>query len=133
MPLNDEKDLVRQIQKLQSQRRMVQDYQALQVEISEAKEYVATLRKAIQSQAHQIRQNRLLLQTLMTAQQLECQIEELQSMKLLCPANRVGRVIGKDGGNVKMLKEKHRVQIDLVKRVSGGVDSHCWPGASRTR
>ena len=39
MPLNDEKEIVRQIQKLQTQRRTIVELKEIQVETAEAKEY----------------------------------------------------------------------------------------------
>lgn len=113
LSLAEEKALLRRIHSLEAARCVCNTYTAADVAIRCEKALTASLRGSLQSQTQQIAALRDTLQTTRTARKLGCDVAELQKVLVDCPPAQLGRVIGKDGSNVRAWMQKYGVTIDV--------------------
>ena len=126
MSLADEKAILKEIYKAERTKRSVQDCQTHDDRIKAKKARVAEMRNSLQIMRKDIESLRADVSLTRTAVQVGCSKESLLGMKLACPADKLGGIIGKKGSNVKQLMEKASVRVDIVEsdiRLLGSLES----------
>lgn len=86
------------------------------------------MRQSVQALGDTISDRRMKLGVVQTAHDLDCSVEELVGMKIDCPTDKLGQIIGKNGKKVKELMNKTNVVVDIERRqgavrVIGTVDA----------
>ena len=77
---------------------------------------MSNLRVELKQIGARISELRTELSMLQKANQLGCTTEELLGMKVDCPQEKLGMLIGKNGQTVKQLQEKENVSIDVARQ-----------------
>lgn len=116
MPLSQERDILKQINKLQQQKQKSETFQAYDSTIKEHRAKTNELRDALRSHNAIIQQLRIEHQTLTTAVDLGCHVKDLVGQKLDCPQEKIGPVIGKKGKNIQSIQTSSNVNIDVQKK-----------------
>lgn len=111
--LSEEKLLLKKINAGERDRRQLQDFLDQDKKIQVKKEQVGELRKVIQPLTDQIAALEKLAARARLAARLGCKVEELEKKEIECPADKLGKVIGKGGANIKKIEEKAGVSLDV--------------------
>jgi polyribonucleotide nucleotidyltransferase len=129
MSLADEKQILKKIYKLEKLKSQIKEWEEHDRQIKERKAMALTLREVLKEEGTVISEMRTELSILKTASELGCEhVKDLLGKKVSCPTEKLGKVIGKDGKNVKQLMKNANVTVDIDReegnlRVVGSLDS----------
>jgi polyribonucleotide nucleotidyltransferase len=113
MPLKEEKEILKQISKAERTKREVQEFETYDKAIKGRKVKVAELRESLKTLDTSSRALRTEVSLSNTAKKFNCNLEDLLGMKIRCPKNKIGNVIGKKGSVLKEIMEKSNVSVDV--------------------
>jgi len=120
MELKDEREILKQINRLEKTKRQVEEFEVYDQKIKDRKAKTATLRESLKIVGATVSTLRIEHYVRKSAEQLGCNVEELLGMKLDCPENKIGSLIGKKGSTMKQIMEKAKVNVD-INRHDGNV------------
>ena len=126
MSLAEEKGILKDIHKAEKAKRAVEEFQLHAERIKAKKARVAEMRSSLQTMRFDIDLLRAEISVTKTARQVGCSKETLLGMKLDCPLDKLGNIIGKKGVHVRQLMEKASVQVDIVQskiRLLGAIEN----------
>lgn len=115
MSLAAEREILKQIYKLNQARRQMGEFVQHDQQIKDKKTAVTTLRESLKEQRAGISELKLEVATVSTAVTLGCEVKDLLGKKVDCPAEKIGNVIGKMGKNVQNLMSTTNVSVDIVR------------------
>jgi polyribonucleotide nucleotidyltransferase len=116
MTLTEERDILKQINKLQQQKLKSDEFQAYDGKIKEHRAMTSQLRDSLRQQTTVIQELRVEFNTMTTAADLGCHIKDLVGQKVDCPTEKIGPVIGKKGKNIKSIQTEANVAIDVQRK-----------------
>jgi polyribonucleotide nucleotidyltransferase len=119
--LPQEREILKKINKLNIQKRKIQEFQKYDKAIKQKKNTVSQLRSTLKDQRTSIQNVRRELSAVSTAVQLGCQIQDLLGKKLECPTDKIGYVIGKNGRHIQQLQQQNHVNVQIVKKSHGDI------------
>jgi len=118
LPLAEEKALLRQMQVIQKEKRSLDECDRHERKIQQQKDEIDRLRGIYRQKLEAISELDTMLAKVQLAQKLDCSPNDLKSRSVLCPKERLGQVIGKNGANVRLIEETTGIQIDVDKEES---------------
>jgi polyribonucleotide nucleotidyltransferase len=113
MPLKEEREILKQISKAEKIKREVQAFEAYDKTIKSRKVKVAELRESLKTLSATSSALRTEVSLSNTAKKFSCNVEDLLGMKIGCPKDKIGNVIGKKGSVLKDIMEKSNVNVDV--------------------
>jgi polyribonucleotide nucleotidyltransferase len=113
--LSEEREILKKINKLNLQKRKVQEFEKYDQAIKEKKNTVSKLRNTLKEHRSNIQNLQKELSAVSTAVQLGCQVQDLLGTKLECPTDKIGSVIGKNGRHIQLLQQQNHVNVEIVK------------------
>lgn len=116
LPLSEEKAILRQIDTVNRIKRQLGEYNKHQAEIKEKKTELDGLRASLQCTAAAISELDTALSKVELAKRLSCAPSDLKSIVIDCPKDKLGKVIGKNGANMRQIEENTGAQVDLDKK-----------------
>mmetsp|Transcript_24816 Transcript_24816/g.54113 ORF Transcript_24816/g.54113 Transcript_24816/m.54113 type:complete len:1287 (+) Transcript_24816:129-3989(+) len=114
LPLSEEKAILKQIDGIKRAKRQLGEYNRHQTEIKEKKTELDALRASLRLTAEAISELDSALSKVELAKRLSCAPSDLKSIIIDCPQDKLGRVIGKNGSNIRQIEERTGVQISLA-------------------
>jgi rRNA processing protein Krr1/Pno1 len=120
MPLKEEREILKHIGKAEKTKREVQEYETYDKGIKERKAKVVELRESLKTLNATAGSLRTEVSLSNTAKKFSCNVEDLLGMKVGCPKNKIGNVIGKKGSVVKNIMETSNVSV-VVDRDYGNI------------
>lgn len=128
MPLAEEREILKQIARVQKKKREVELFENYDAQFKEKKAQVLELRETLKNLRNNITNLRAELDLSKMAETAGCSKDEIVCMKLECPQDKMGKVIGKKGSNVKQLSQKTHVAVDINRkqgdiRITGALDN----------
>lgn len=115
MSLGEEKDILRQINKLQQQKIKLDEFNTFDAKVKHHRAMTGQLRDSMRNQNATISALRTELNTIATAVELGCHVKELVGTKLECPTDKIGPIIGKKGKNLQSIQSSSHVTIDVQR------------------
>jgi polyribonucleotide nucleotidyltransferase len=116
MTLTEERDVLRQINKLQQQKQKSDAFQAYDEKIKKCRATTNQLRDSLRQLTTMTQELRVELNTMTTAVDLGCHVKDLVGQKVDCPTDKLGPVIGKNGKNIKSIQTGANVSIDVQRK-----------------
>jgi exosome complex RNA-binding protein Rrp4 len=116
MTLTEEREILKQINKLQQQKLKSDEFQAYDGKIKDHRAMTNQLRDSLRQQTTLIQELRVEFNTMTTAADLGCHIKDLVGQKVGCPTEKIGPVIGKKGKNIKSIQTETNVSIDVQRK-----------------
>jgi polyribonucleotide nucleotidyltransferase len=113
MPLKEEREILKQIGKAEKIKREVQAFEAYDKTIKSRKVKVAELRESLKTLSATSGALRTEVSLSNAAKKFSCNVEDLLGMKIGCPKDKIGNVIGKKGSVLKDIMEKSNVNVDV--------------------
>jgi polyribonucleotide nucleotidyltransferase len=115
MSLAAEREILKQIHKLNILRRQISESVQHNQQINEKKAMVSTLRDSLKGKRTDISEIKIELSTVSTAASLGCEVKDLVGRKIDCPAEKIGNVLGKKGKNIQELMSTNNVNVNIDK------------------
>jgi rRNA processing protein Krr1/Pno1 len=120
MPLKEEREILKQIGKAEKTKREVQEYNIYDKSIKDRKAKIVELRESLKTLNATAGALRTEVSLSNTAKKFGCNVEDLLGMKVGCPKNKIGNVIGRKGGTMKNIMETSNVSV-VVDRDYGNI------------
>jgi polyribonucleotide nucleotidyltransferase len=120
MSLAAEKDILRRIYKAQKLKNEIEAFKAFDLSIKEKKAQVVDIRATLDKLRTCLSELRNELSVVKTAAEVGCSLTELLGLKLDCPEDKLGQIIGKKGSKLKEFSEKGSVSVQ-VSREGGDI------------
>eukprot|EP00977_Amphora_coffeiformis_P012822 scaffold3240_cov187-Amphora_coffeaeformis.AAC.17 len=111
VPLSDEKQILKLIGELEKKKRSLLEWEDHQKRIQETKASLAESRDVLKQHANDVSRHRTDIFKQKTAASLGCATDELESLVVDCPVDKVAHVIGKKGAKLKEMEERHGVSV----------------------
>jgi rRNA processing protein Krr1/Pno1 len=120
MDLKDEKEILRQMSRAEKTKREVQEFETYDKAIKDRKAKTVELRESLKTLNAAVSTLRTEVSVRSAAKKLGCNVEDLLGMKVDCPKDKIGNVIGRKGSVMKNIMQKSNVNVD-VNRDSGNI------------
>jgi uncharacterized coiled-coil DUF342 family protein len=106
LPLAEEKDILRQIERVKKTIIQAQENKEHESLIQEKKSEIETLKNEMRNLSIQISELNNAILKIGLAERLHCSTNELETKVVDCPADKMGEIIGKGGSKLKELREQ---------------------------
>jgi predicted RNA-binding protein YlqC (UPF0109 family) len=113
MDLADEKIILRDIQSTLKTKSQLEQYHLYERLVQEKKGQLTDLREALKLTGTAIDELEAALGKVKLATKLQCTASELQTLSVDIPADKIGRVIGKNGSTIKQIESLANVAMDV--------------------
>jgi len=115
LSLSEEKKLLRQIDIIRKEKKVLEEYHVHEQAIQEKKNEISLLRDSLRTISAAIAELESALSKVELAKRLGCTTAELETRVVDCPSDKIGHIIGKNGSALKQLENRTGVQIDVDK------------------
>jgi polyribonucleotide nucleotidyltransferase len=115
MSLQDERQILKEIHDVKKSKNSVEEYTKGDEKIQGLKAELNKMRDTVKLEIKSISEIEVALSKVKLANKLGCTTQDLTTIEVDCPADKMGKVIGKNGSTVKQIEESTRVTIEIRK------------------